>query len=151
MKLKFQDVYPIKTNVGACLFVQHCIYVLKDKGFCAIVLPDGELFEGNSKWSKSFRKWFSETVNIKTILKVPSGTFDHAGVKTNVVFFTKDGSTQNIKFMETTKECNEIKEMFTISVSELKIAGYSLDVGEYLVEDTDNYNVPMVALGEINY
>lgn len=148
-EVKFQDVYPIKTNVGACLFVQHCIYVLKDKGFCAIVLPDGELFEGNSKWSKSFRKWFSETVNIKMILKVPSGTFDHAGVKTNVVFFTKDGSTKNIRFMETTKECDQIKEMFTISASELKIAGYSLDIGEYLVDETDNYDVPMVAFDSI--
>ena len=148
-KIKFQDVYPIKTNVGACLFVQHCIYVLKDKGFCAIVLPDGELFEGNSKWSKSFRKWFSERVNIRMILKVPSGTFEHAGVKTNVVFFTKDGSTQNIRFIETTKECDIVKEMFTISAEELKRAGYSLDVGEYLVEEIDNYDVPMVALGEV--
>ena len=51
--------------------------------------------------------------------------------------------------METPKECNVVKDMFTISAEELKSAGYSLDVGEYLVEETDNYNVPMVALGEV--
>ena len=74
--------------------------MLEEGGVCAIVLPDGELFEGNSKWSKTFRKWLSEEVNIRTILKVPSGTFEHAGVKTNVVVFTKDGPTKNIQFME---------------------------------------------------
>ena len=147
--VKFEDIYPLNTNNGACLFVQHCVYMLAEGGFCAIVLPDGELFEGNSKWSKTFRKWLSEQVNIHTILKVASGTFEHAGVKTNVVIFTKDGPTQNIRFMETTKQCNTVKDMFTISSEELKSAGYSLDVGEYLVEETDNYDVPMVALGEV--
>ena len=29
--------------------------------------------------------------------------------------------------------------MFTVSAEELKTAGYSLDVGEYLVEERDNY------------
>jgi len=147
--VKFEDIYPIVTNNGACLFVQHCVYMLAEGGFCAIVLPDGELFDGNSKWSKSFRKWLSETVNIRTILKVPSGTFEHAGVKTNVVVFTKDGPTQNIQFMETTKECNVVKDIFAGSSEELKTAGYSLDIGEYLVEETYNYEVPMVALDEI--
>jgi type I restriction-modification system DNA methylase subunit/restriction endonuclease S subunit len=147
--VKFEEIYPLKTNNGACLFVQHCVYMLAEGGFCAIVLPDGELFEGNSKWSKTFRKWLSEQVNIRTILKVASGTFEHAGVKTNVVVFTKDGPTQNIHFMETPKECNTVKDMFTISAGELKSAGYSLDVGEYLVEETDNYDVPMISLGEV--
>ena len=147
--VKFKDIYPLNTNNGACLFVQHCVYMLAEGGFCAIVLPDGELFEGNSKWSKNFRKWLSEKVNIRIILKVASGTFEHAGVKTNVVVFTKDGPTQNIQFMETPKECNVVKDMFTISAEELKSAGYSLDVGEYLVEETYNYDVPMVALGEV--
>ena len=147
--VKFEDIYPLKTNNGACLFVQHCVYMLAEGGFCAIVLPDGELFEGNSKWSKTFRKWLSEKVNIRTILKVASGTFEHAGVKTNIVVFTKDGPTQNIHFMETPKECNVVKDMFTISAEELKSADYSLDVGEYLVEETDNYDVPMVSLESI--
>ena len=147
--INFKDIYPLKTNNGACLFVQHCVYMLKEGGVCAIVLPDGELFEGNSKWSKSFRKWLSEQVNIRTILKVASGTFEHAGVKTNVIVFTKDGPTKNIRFMETSKECNEVKDMFSITSEELKTTGYSLDVGEYLVEENDNYDVPMVTLGEV--
>ena len=147
--ITFKDIYPIKVNNGACLFVQHCVYMLEDNGSCAIVLPDGELFEGNSKWSKRFRKWLCQNVNIRTILKVPGGTFEHAGVKTNVVVFTKDGPTQNIRFLKTTKECNVVKEMFSINETELKAAEYSLDIGEYLEDETLNYNVHMVALGEV--
>ena len=147
--ISINDIYPLKNNNGACLFTQQCVYSLNENGVCAIVLPDGELFEGNSKWSKTFRKWLAETVNIKTILKVPSGTFEHAGVKTNVIVFTKDGPTKNIRFMETTKECNIVKDMFSITVDELKKTGYSLDIGEYLEEKNDNYNVPMVSLGEV--
>lgn len=147
--VKFEDVYPVKTNNGACLFIQHCVYMLEENGVCAIVLPDGELFEGNSKWSKEFRKWLTNNVNIQTILKVPSGTFEHAGVKTNVVVFTKSGPTQTIRFMETTKECDLVKDMFTIKMEELRASNYSLDVGEYLVEKTELYEVPMVALGDV--
>lgn len=147
--IKFEDIYPIKTNNGACLFIQHCVYMLEENGVGVIVLPDGELFEGNSKWSKEFRKWWVENVNIQTILKVPSGTFEHAGVKTNVVVFTKNKPTENIHFLETTKECNIVKDMFTITMDELKMTNYSLDVGEYVVEEKVLYDVPMVSLGEV--
>lgn len=146
--VKFEEIYPLNTN-GSCLFIQHCVYMLEENGVCAIVLPDGELFEGNSKWSKEFRKWWAKQVNIQTILKVPSGTFEHAGVKTNVVVFTKNGPTQTIQFMETTKDCDLVKDMFMINMEELCASNYSLDVGEYVVEKKDIYDVPMVALGDV--
>jgi type I restriction-modification system DNA methylase subunit/restriction endonuclease S subunit len=145
----FEDIYPLKTNNGACLFVQHCVYMLREGGVCAVVLPDGELFEGNSQWSKKFRKWLCESVNIRTILKAPSGVFQHTGVKTNVVIFTKDGPTQSIRFLETNKECNEVRDMFSVHMDELLATKFSLDVGEYIEDVSENYDVPMVALGDI--
>jgi len=145
----FEDIYPLKTNNGACLFVQHCVYMLNEGGVCAVVLPDGELFEGNSQWSKKFRKWLCENVNIRTILKAPSGVFEHAGVKTNVVIFTKDGPTQSIRFLETNKECNEVRDMFSVTMDELVATKFSLDVGEYIEDVSENYDVPMVALGDV--
>ena len=146
--VKFEDMYPLKVNNGACLFVQHCVYMLNDGGVCAIVLPDGELFDGNSKWSKTFRKWLCKNVNIHIILKCPGGTFDHAGVKTNVVVFTKDGPTQNIKYIETTKECEKINELITITKDDLEKTQYSLDINEYIEEEETNFEVPIVKLGD---
>lgn len=147
--IKFKDIYPIKCNNGACLFIQNCIYKLKEGGFCAIVLPDGELFEGQSKWSKKFRKWWCENVNITKILKVPGGTFEHAGVKTNVVVFKKNGPTKNIEFLQTTKQCDSLTYLTTISKSDLKASNYSLDLTEYLEEEDEGYEVPMVKLGDV--
>ena len=147
--LKFEDVYPVKNNNGPSLFIQHCVYMLDENGVCAIVLPDGELFDGVSKWSKDFRKWWATNVNIQTILKVSGGTFEHTSIETCVVIFTKNGPTKNIQFIETTKKCNIVKDMFSISMDELQTMNYSLDVSDYLVEETDIYDVPMVQLGEV--
>jgi type I restriction-modification system DNA methylase subunit len=145
----FEDIYPLKTNNGACLFTQMCVYKLAQNGICVIVLPDGELFEGNSKWSISFRKWLCNTVNIKIILKVPSGTFEHAGVTTNVVIFKNNGPTKKIKFYTTDKECSFIKTLFNVTMKELQQTNFSLDVGRYLKPEVFDYTVPMIKLGDI--
>jgi restriction endonuclease S subunit len=148
--VKFKDVYPINTSIGACLFLQQCVYMLAEGGVCAIVLPDGELFESHSKWSATFRKWWCEKVNIRTILKVPPGVFKHAGVRTNVVVFTKDGPTSSIQYHELAdKTCTSITELFAVDIADIVRTGYSLDHKAYLKEDTDECDVPMVALGDV--
>ena len=147
--IPFKVIYPIKTNNGAALFTQMCVYKLKEAGLCVIVLPDGELFEGQSKWTKTWRKWLCDTINISCILKAPSGTFDHAGVKTNIVIFKNNGPTKQIRFVETTKECDIIKEIFTITRADLEANQYSLDIGEYLEEVDEGFEVPMVKLGDV--
>ena len=150
-QVKFTDIYPIKTNNGACLFTQMCVYKLAENGVCCIVLPDGELFEGGklNSWNQRFRKWLCESVNILHILKVAGGTFEHAGVKTCVVIFKKNGPTQNIQWSETTKECNEVKSIFSTSFEDLKNTNFSLDMGEYTEEKEENFEVPMVRLGDV--
>lgn len=120
-KIKFEEIYPLKVNNGACLFVQHCVYMLNDGGVCAIVLPDGELFEGKVKWTINFRKWLCDNVNIHIILRCPGGTFDHAGVDTNLIIFTKTGGTQNIKYLESDTKCNYIKELINVSIEDINI------------------------------
>lgn len=138
----FNEIYPIEVNNGACLFVQHCVYMLEEGGVCAIVLPDGELFDGNGKWPKAFRKWWCETVNIVKILKVPSGTFEHAGVKTNVVVFTKTGPTQEIRYLQTIKSCEFITNHVVVSVDEMEKNDFTMDVKQYeKVNITSNSNV----------
>ena len=148
--VKFKDIYPIKTSNGACLFIQHCVYMLAEGGMCAIVLPDGELFDSHSKWSAKFRKWWCENANIRTILKVPAGVFKHAGVRTNVVVFTKDGPTTSIDYKELTdKTCTSINELFSVDIADIVQMGYNLDYKAYLKEEGNVYDVPMVALGDV--
>jgi type I restriction-modification system DNA methylase subunit/restriction endonuclease S subunit len=145
--LKFKDVYPIEVNNGACLFIQHCVFMLDIGGVCAIVLPDGELFEGNGKWQTSFREWWCKTVDISNIVKVPSGTFQHAGVKTNVVIFRKLGLTTNITCLETIKQCDAIWINGYLDVQTLNKNGYMLSFKNN--PDNVQYSCPKVRLGDI--
>jgi type I restriction enzyme M protein len=81
----------------------HLMYhvMLKPGGRAAVVLPDNVLFEGSA--GKTIRQDLMEKCNLHTILRLPTGIFYAAGVKTNVLFFNKPkdankdkGNTQNV-------------------------------------------------------
>ncbi|ENU5815448.1 N-6 DNA methylase [Vibrio fluvialis] len=81
----------------------HLMYhkMLKPGGRAAVVLPDNVLFEGSI--GQTIRKDLMEKCNLHTILRLPTGIFYAAGVKTNVLFFSKPidptqdkGQTQNV-------------------------------------------------------
>ncbi len=63
----------------------HCM--LKPGGRAAVVLPDNVLFEGTT--GRKIRNDLMEKCNLHTILRLPTGIFYAAGVKTNVLFFQK--------------------------------------------------------------
>jgi type I restriction enzyme M protein len=67
----------------------HLMYLkmLKPGGRAAVVLPDNVLFE--SGIGKTIRNDLMEKCNLHTILRLPTGIFYAAGVKTNVLFFSK--------------------------------------------------------------
>jgi type I restriction enzyme M protein len=67
----------------------HLMYhkMLKPGGRAAVVLPDNVLFE--SGIGKAIRNDLMEKCNLHTILRLPTGIFYAAGVKTNVLFFSK--------------------------------------------------------------
>jgi len=116
-QLKFEDIYPINTNNGASLFIQHVIYMLKDNGICGIVLPDGN--ELVSKTYYNIRKYLIDNCKIIKVINVSGGTFGSTGVKTKVIIFKKQKGTdnhKNIEFLEVNKDCNELK---LIAISDL--------------------------------
>ncbi|ANE56965.1 N-6 DNA methylase [Methylomonas sp. DH-1] len=81
----------------------HLMYhvLLGPGGRAAVVLPDNVLFESGT--GKTIRQDLMEKCNLHTILRLPTGIFYAAGVKTNVLFFSKPkdpnkdkGNTQNV-------------------------------------------------------
>jgi type I restriction enzyme M protein len=68
-------------------FLQHIYRGLAPGGRAAVVLPDNVLFEGNV--GKQIRADLMDKCNLHTILRLPTGIFYAAGVKTNVLFFTR--------------------------------------------------------------
>jgi restriction endonuclease S subunit len=101
--LKFEDIYPINTNKGTNLFIQLVVYLLKENGICAIVLPDGELMSSNNNSNIEIRKFILDKCKILKIINVEGGAFTNTGIKTKVLIFQKgnyDNYNQEIEFVE---------------------------------------------------
>ena len=76
-------------------FLQHIYRSLHKKGNAraAVVLPDNVLFEDGD--GQKIRRDLMDKCNLHTILRLPTGIFYAAGVKTNVLFFTRGKSETN--------------------------------------------------------
>jgi type I restriction enzyme M protein len=79
-----QDFWATSSN-KQLNFVQHIRTMLKTTGQAAVVVPDNVLFEGGA--GEIVRKKLLETVDLHTILRLPTGIFYANGVKANVIFF----------------------------------------------------------------
>lgn len=99
-KSTIQANFPIKSNATELLFLQHIYKSLKLGGRCGVVVPEGVLFQTNNAF-KNVKKELLENYNVHTIVSLPAGVFlPYSGVKTNVVFFDREGSTTDIFYYE---------------------------------------------------
>lgn len=69
-------------------FVEHIIRGLKNGGRAAVVVPDNVLFEDGT--GRRLREMLMNWCDLHTILRLPTGIFYAQGVKTNVIFFTRN-------------------------------------------------------------
>src|SRR6185312_8296712 len=82
---EIQQNFPIRTGETAYLFLEHFIKMLKAGGRAGIVIKNTFLSNTDNA-SISLRKQLLESCNLHTILDLPGGTFQGAGVKTVVLF-----------------------------------------------------------------
>lgn len=142
----------INGTKGEILFLQLCMAKLKDNGKCAIVVPEGVLFN-SAKMYKETRKYLLENFNLKRVIKVGEGEFfKNTGVKTSVFFFEKSGKTENVEFIQVNKANDTIEEVPLIAVEMEKIIenDYSLNMNLYkeiVLDINEDYEV--FELGDI--
>jgi type I restriction enzyme M protein len=96
---EIQQNFPIKTGETAFLFLQHFIKILKAGGKAGVVIKNTFLSNTDNA-SVSLRKLLLENCNLHTILDLPGGTFQGAGVKTVVLFFEKGAPTKKVWFYQ---------------------------------------------------
>jgi type I restriction enzyme M protein len=73
---------------------------LKLNGRCGVVIPEGVLFQTNKAF-QAVKRELLERFNLHTILSLPAGIFlPYSGVKTNVLFFDRNGATSDIYYYE---------------------------------------------------
>jgi type I restriction enzyme M protein len=98
-RVEVQQNFPIKTSETAFLFLQHFIRKLRAGGRAGIVIKNTFLSNTDNA-SISLRKLLLESCNLHTVLDCPGGTFQGAGVKTVVLFFTKGSPTRKVWFYQ---------------------------------------------------
>lgn len=96
IETNFPATYRCKES--ADLFVILMLQLLKPRGRCAIVLPDGSI-TGDGVKARIREKLLKDT-NLHTIVRLPQSTFFPATVSTNLLFFEKGSPTKEIWYWE---------------------------------------------------
>ena len=79
-------------------FVQHIRTLLRTDGRAAVVLPDNVLFEKGA--GETIRRKLMETMDLHTILRLPTGIFYAQGVRANVLFFDACPASKDVQTKE---------------------------------------------------
>ena len=88
---KIRDDIQYKNANKQILFLQHICQSLRQGGRAAVIVPDNVLFETGV--AATVRRDLLNRFNLHTILRLPQGIFYSAGVKTNVLCFTREQNT----------------------------------------------------------
>jgi len=94
-----QQNFPIRSGETAYLFLQHFMRSLRAGGRAAIVIKNTFL-SNTDQAATALRKELLETCDLHTVLDMPGGTFQGAGVKTVVLVFEKGRPTQRTWFYQ---------------------------------------------------
>jgi type I restriction enzyme M protein len=99
-----QKNYSFETGSTQVLFVQQLLRDLSDGGRCGVVLDEGLLFRANETAFVETKRKLLDECDVWCIVSLPSGVFSAAGagVKTNLVFFTKGRKTKRIWYYDLT-------------------------------------------------
>ena len=97
-----QTRFAYKTSATQVLFLQHVIDSLKPGGRCGIVLDEGVLFRSNETAFVQTKRKLLNDCELWCIVSLPGGVFTTAGagVKTNLLFFTKGKHTEKIWYYD---------------------------------------------------
>jgi len=97
-----QTRFAYKTGATQVLFLQHVMDSLKRGGRCGIVLDEGVLFRTNETAFVQTKRKLLDDCDLWAIVSLPGGAFVNAGagVKTNLLFFTRGGQTEGVWYYD---------------------------------------------------
>ena len=97
-----QTHYDYKTSSTQTLFMQDFIASLKNGGRCGVVMDEGFMFQTNQDAMVNTKRLLLEQCDLWCVVSLPGGVFSQAGagVKTNLLFFTKGKPTKKIWYYD---------------------------------------------------
>jgi type I restriction enzyme M protein len=99
-----QTNFDYKTSATQVLFLQHVIRNLCPGGRCGIVLDEGLLFRTNEDAFVKTKRKLLDDCDVWCVVSLPAGVFTAAGagVKTNLLFFTRGRPTSKVWYYDLT-------------------------------------------------
>lgn len=95
-----QNNFPFKTNATEMLFLQHIYKHLKLEWKASIIVPEWVLFNTSNAF-QDIKKELLENYNLHSIVSLPAWVFlPYSWVKTNIIFFDRNGKTRDIWYYE---------------------------------------------------
>ena len=133
--------FDLRTSETAYMFMQHFIKMLKAGGRAGIVIKNTFLSNGDAA---QLRKVLLKQCNLHTILDLPSGVFQGAGVKTVVLFFDKGKPTEKIWYYQLNPGRNLGK---TNALNEDDLADF-LTLQKTKADSENSWSIDVSILGE---
>jgi len=97
-----QSAFAYKTSATQILFLQHVIDHLKRGGRCGMVVDEGVLFRNNENAFVQTKRRLLDSCDLWCIVSLPAGAFVNAGagVKTDLLFFTRGSRTESVWYYD---------------------------------------------------
>jgi type I restriction-modification system DNA methylase subunit len=123
------------------LFLQLMMQSLNVGGRCAVIIPDGVLFN-DAKLYKLTRKYLCDKLKLAKVISLEDGLFLNTGVKSSILFFVNDGETKEVEFCKIKISSGEIVEelIIKVNIEEIKDNDYSLFVNKYNKVEEEKLN-----------
>lgn len=137
---------------GDYAFILHMIDTLLPTGRAGIIVPHGVLFRGSKEGT--IRKALIEENLLEAVIGLPSNLFFGTGIPAAILLFNKDKKTEDILFIDASKEFEEGKKQNKLRKEDIdKIVStyqkwettdkYSYVANREEIEDNDfNLNIP---------
>ena len=135
------------------LFLQLFMEALNENGRCAVVVPDGVLFN-ESNLHLGTRKMLIENFNlIKVIGLTDKNFFLNTGVSTSILFFERKGKTTKVIFTELLLKSDELVEekiLIEVDYDTIVKNNYSLFLNKYKIsQEIRIEGIEYMKLGDI--
>ena len=154
-KTDYGNFYPVPSDEGDSIFIQHMFKSLKNEGGrAAVVVPEGLLFRPSDL---KVRKYLLEHCNVKAVISLPVGVFrPYTNNKTNIIIFEKDPDQEHPKGTESVWFYNLEADGFELN-SDLRLPVDENDIPDLLskysdkVESSKSWNANIETIRKHNY
>lgn len=97
-----QKLFSLKTHKIELLFVELSLALLKAKGRCAVIVPEGFTFNTDAP-SRALREQIIDNHKLEAVISLPRGCFlPYTGSKTSILLVKKGGVTDQVLLYEVT-------------------------------------------------